>query len=374
MNSRILNRVLCFHLYILLFFAFNSFSLQAGTPNDSTPGALRLSANFHYGFVMAHRPILIPLQQEHVTGLDIQVARATTGIHDWEKIYFYPSIGINYSYFNLGDLEHLGHGHALFPFILFPLTKRPGLQLHVRFGVGVGYADKVFDRKENYKNQALGTHFNAIFAVHSFTVLKLTRRLFMQSALGVTHFSNGSIDIPNLGINIISVSGGFNYYLGRPKPLNREPYAFPVKKWRGSLMISGAVKKVYPPGGPRYLAGSLSLVESVRVKKKSAFGAALDLFYDNSIHARLLEDSITYRGPADQLRVGVAGSYELIVSDLSFLLQVGGYLRSKVKSDGTIYSRFGIRYAVSKRFFLNFNLKTHFAKADFFEWGGGWLF
>jgi len=353
-------------------------SLQAinasATVPDSTEGSLRFSGNFHYGFVIAHRPILVPLQTGHVLGFDVQVTKPTTGKKEWEKIYIYPTVGINYSWFDMGNPQQLGWGQALYPFILFPVTRNPNLQLNIRFGAGIGYAQKPYDRYENYKNQALAAHINAIFAVHTSLYAKLAKKTFFQATLGVTHFSNGSMNVPNLGINIASLSGGFTYMVGKKNAIDRTPFDFKAEKWRGSIMLTGSVKRIYPPGTPRFLAGSLSILESIRVKRKSAFGAALDVFYDNSLHVRLNQDSVEYKGPYQQFRIGLAGSYELIVNDLSFLLQTGVYVYTAVKTDGSIYSRFAIRYAVSKKFFACFNLKTHFAKADFFEWGGGYKF
>lgn len=349
-------------------------NIQAGSLPDSTKGSLRITLNLHYGFVMAHRPLMVPLQRSHVTGFDVQVSRPTYGRASWQKIYLYPHLGLNYSFFNLGDETHLGTGHALYPFVLFPVNKHSNCQLNIRFGAGIGYVNKKFDRLENYKNQAVATHLNAIFAVHASLYARVTPRMFWQSSVGITHFSNGSFDIPNLGINILSANSGFSYFFGKKKVIDRSPVQLNFKRWRGSIMLTGSLKKVYPPGGPRYFAGSLSVLESIRVKKKSAFGLALDMFYDNSIHERLKQDSLSSNGLTDQLRAGVAGSYELIVSDLSFLLQIGGYFHTKLKTDGSIYSRFAIRYAVKKNYFVCFNLKTHFAKADFFEFGGGYRF
>jgi hypothetical protein len=366
-SGRLKNFFIPFLFITTFLFARNAFA----TLPDSTEGSLRISANFHYGFVIAHRPLLVPLQKAHVTGFDVQLAIPTTGKKPWERTYIHPVLGINYSWFDLGNSIQLGHGHTLYPFILFPLNSNPHLQLNIRFGAGIGYVEKIYDRYENYKNQAIASHVNAIFAVHAAIYARLARRTFFQTTVGVTHFSNGSMDIPNLGINIATLSGGISYYLGDKKPVNRDPVVFSEKKRRTSIMISGSIKEVYPPEGPKFLAGSLSYLESLRVGKKSAFGLAADVFYDNSIHVRLIEDSIHYNGPEDQLRVGLAGSYELIVSDLSLLLQTGGYFYNKLKSDGDVYSRFGIRYSLAKNYFVCFNLKTHFAKADFFEWGGG---
>jgi hypothetical protein len=38
------------------------------------------------------------------------------------------------------------------------------------------------------------------------------------------------------------------------------------------------------------------------------------------------------------------------------------------------YNRFGLRYRINSNWFAQLTLKTHFAKADFGEWGFGYAF
>jgi hypothetical protein len=53
------------------------------------------------------------------------------------------------------------------------------------------------------------------------------------------------------------------------------------------------------------------------------------------------------------------------------LFENGYYLYNRYKDDGNIYSRLCLRYHFSDRYFAVLNLKSHFAKADYWEYGIG---
>ena len=55
----------------------------------------------------------------------------------------------------------------------------------------------------------------------------------------------------------------------------------------------------------------------------------------------------------------------------SLKLQQGFYVYTQIKDDGILYNRIGMQYNVGKKYFACINLKSHFAKADYMEWGGG---
>ena len=66
-------------------------------------------------------------------------------------------------------------------------------------------------------------------------------------------------------------------------------------------------------------------------------------------------------------------SYELVISRLSVIAHIGGYVIDNWKQDGLLYHRLGFNYRINKHFLANFTLKTHFAKADNFELGLGYI-
>ena len=148
--------LLSFHFLILLF----PFHALCISKNDSTNGNWNLQIRTDYGFIIAHRPALEPLQEKHVKGFEITISRQSYGKDDWENNFNFPSYGITIAAFDLGSKEKLGTGIALYPFIDFPLGKNHLRGLHFRYGMGLGYVEKIFNRTDNFKNAAIGLQAN----------------------------------------------------------------------------------------------------------------------------------------------------------------------------------------------------------------------
>ncbi|MCB0409779.1 MAG: acyloxyacyl hydrolase, partial [Flavobacteriales bacterium] len=71
-------------------------------------------------------------------------------------------------------------------------------------------------------------------------------------------------------------------------------------------------------------------------------------------------------------RLGINGTYGLSMGKLDLLFQVGGYAYTAYEDNGYIYSKLGSRYYLTDKLFVNLALKTHFAVADFIEYGVGY--
>jgi len=338
---------------------------------DSSTGTFAFSANYSYGFIIAHRQTIVPLQKDHVKGLEISISKPTTGKKTWQRAYNFPSVGLKYFYFDLGNPEQLGFAQALVPYFDFRFGKNKNLQFNFQYGWGVGYIEKKFDVKTNYKNIAIGSHWNSTISFSMDAKVKVLRQTFLNTGISLTHFSNGSAVVPNLGINIAAVKAGVIQYFGTGKPLNRDSLPAFHPGYRNSLYIAGGFKQTYPVEGPGYYVMIFSASRLRQFTRKSAIGLALDVHYDKSIIARLENDSVNTDGFIDGTRAGVSATYELIFTDLSMLVQMGGYFYNSYKSDGNMYHRLGWRYCFYKNYFACFNLKSHWAKADFFEWGVG---
>jgi hypothetical protein len=59
---------------------------------------------------------------------------------------------------------------------------------------------------------------------------------------------------------------------------------------------------------------------------------------------------------------------------LALVVNIGGYIYAPVEVLAPIYSRIGLRYRIKDKFLTNFTLKSHWAKASYFEWGIGYVF
>jgi hypothetical protein len=59
---------------------------------------------------------------------------------------------------------------------------------------------------------------------------------------------------------------------------------------------------------------------------------------------------------------------------LTLVAGMGVYLKDRYDSDNEIYHRVGMRYQCDNGLLLNVVLKSHWAKADYAEWGIGYTF
>ncbi|MEO5570542.1 MAG: acyloxyacyl hydrolase [Bacteroidia bacterium] len=342
-----------------------------GTIPDSTLGTVAVSANYHYGFIIAHRQTIVPLQKDHVKGFELSVSMPATGKKNWQRLYNYPSIGLKYFCLDLGNESQLGFGQAIIPYFNFRFNKNENVQFNFQYGWGLGYIQRPFDAETNYKNVAIGSHWNAAISLSADMRLKLSGQTFLNSGLSLTHFSNGSAVVPNLGINIASVKVGVTQYLGICKRINRDSLPAFRPGFRNSIYLAGGVKQIYPVEGPDYYVWIFSGGCLKQFTRKSAAGLALDLHYDQSLPVKREENFLPADGIKYGTRAGISATYELIFSDFSMLIQMGGYFYNSYKPDGNFYNRLGWRYSFFKNYFACINLKSHWAKADFFEFGAG---
>lgn len=342
--------------------------------NDS----IKYSTEFklHYGFIMPHHKNMQHLTTGHFPAFEINFNVQMHGEKKWHCLYKYPVIGGALWYADLANPGMLGKAIAVYPFMNFHLCRGRKFYLNYRFGLGLGYITKPFNNIDNYKNIAIGSHLNA--TLNMFYELKwmLQKKVSLTAGIGLTHFSNGAFKTPNLGINIPTVFTGVAYYLN-----NTENIA-PDTAWKGirvnkskfRLFFAGGTKQLYPPEGDQYGVFMLSLNYSRLLSFKRELTAGLDIFLDYSDKRSVKRKGIPLKNDLSLLKPGFYAGHDFIFSKLRLLLHIGYYLYAKDKSDGMIYSRFGLEYDISRSLYGHLALKTHFAKADFVEFGVGYNF
>lgn len=338
----------------------------------TVPGTWLVGVNYHTGFLIAHRPALVHLQKDHSAAVELSVYRSVKGDKSWQGWFNYPLIGFGFRAIETGNAQELGKAYGAFSQLLFPLRKKKRLSLNVRFGLGIGYVEKPFDTRENYKNMAIGSRWNGAVNAGIEARLFSGRRMQLSTGLDAVHFSNGSAYQPNLGINIVSVHAGLSYFIKEPLRYPRQvsPKTAHIQEWNAS--VSFALKDLLPSDGPRYGVMILNGMYLRETGNKSVWGGGLDVFIDGSLPYRPETDTSSGSYLAEATRIGIFGAYGLRMGKWDGIFQTGFYPYTRVKEDGRIYSRLAFRYFVRQNVYLSVNLKSHFARADYFEWGIGY--
>ncbi len=360
------------------------FSILAGLLIPLIPAAQNsptrdfvISAQGHYGYIMSHRNNMSNLIKGHIYGTEVNYIFRTDGTKPWQQTHKYPEVGVCFLHMYLANPEQLGSLEALYPYTNIRLNKQNRkMSLQLRLALGLGYATKSFDRIEDHKNNVIGAHFNAFVNIRLNTAFKISKSWRMDAGVGLSHASNGAFKTPNLGLNMATLNLGVGYVFGN-KILNLKKDSIPPvqKKWHPSIIAVFGAKQLEPPGGQEYLAYGLQLNIYRTLNYKNKIGAGLEMAYNNATIQQWADDDVNYNPTfGDILQAGAKVSYSFNMHRLSLPIDFGYYFYKKQHVNGMFFHRIGLRYMVTKHVIANMTLLTHWAKADYFEWGLGYEF
>lgn len=109
-----------------------------------------------------------------------------------------------------------------------------------------------------------------------------------------------------------------------------------------------------------------------RVSWKSKFGGGVDLTYDASDKYIYEWEGQEYDSDLQFLKPGINLAYQLLMGNLSFVVNFGVYLSAKEMSEGNLYQRLTLRYLFTDNLFANIALSTNWGKAEYIGFGIGY--
>ncbi len=380
MQTRVDAKIVLILLFVTLLFC--NVTAQSGQKLHSSN--LILENKFHYGFLIPHH-IEMQLFNAHFMAYEISISKATFGWTRWEYMYNYPIIGISMWYSNLGNSEYFGSALAVYPFINFPLIKTLSSSFTFRVGFGLGYIEKPFDRIENYKNIAIGSHINAAANFMLEYSQKIGRRFIFSGGIGFVHFSNGSTKTPNYGINIPSVNAGLAFRLSKENKYLRKkllpelyPFEFDGKKFIDlNISLGFGIKNMKHEYGLTFYAYSLTANIYKQVSYKSKIGVGFEYSYDGTDYFTFNKNNEDEEDEISKIQIARPGfhfAYELILSRVSLLLNLGFNFGGKQKTEGNLYEKVGVKYHITKKLFAHVTLKANGGRADYINYGLGYRF
>lgn len=358
---------------LILFFAMH-FSAFVNGQNSPKQDYI-ISAQGHYGYIISHRNNMSHLIKGHIYGAELNYIFRTNGKKPWQQYYKYPEFGVCALHLYLANPEQLGNMEALYPYTNLRLNKsRKNWKLNLRLGVGLAVVTKPFDRRTNYKNNAIGSYLNGFVNIRLAYAFMLSKSWRLDAGVGLTHASNGAIATPNLGLNLATVNLGIGYAIGNKDLVYKKDTIEQFKnKWVPVVIGVFGVREMEQPDGPKYLAFGAQLNVYRTLNRKNRLGLGMEFRYNNATR-RLYEDDSIYGSTFKDIgTVGTKLCYEFVINRVTLPVEFGYYLHKKQASFGMMFHRVGLRYALTKRVIANITLLTHWARADYFEWGIGYV-
>lgn len=350
-------------LLIILVFQFTAINAQQDVWID---------ARGKIGFLVAHRSIMGHLATEHAGAAEFSYRIQPKGKKQWHQVYNNPAYGLTGFIGTTGNRKLMGHYFGLYSFINFPFIKKKVYTFSGKLGIGLAYGTKVYDPEDEELifSMAVGSHFNAHvclalenrfeFGDHAFT-----------AAIDMTHFSNGSSQVPNLGLNLPYLSLGYGYKLkSESKDSISKIYVNNRNIEFGAIGILSQ-KQIDPIGGRHYPVFALSLIGRKYFSPRAGLELSLDGISKQAIFGFQKDVPKTQ---SEIIQVGIFAGYIMPFDHLHLIFGMGYYLRDKYKPEDPVYHRVGMRYIFDNGINLNLVLKTHFARADYVEYGIGYTF
>jgi hypothetical protein len=323
------------------------------------------------GFLAAHRGVMAHLPVEAAKAMEFTYYLRTRGTKKWHTAYNYPTVGGTVFFGSVGNNQLLGRYLGVYGFAELPLLQVKQFELNWKFAVGGGYSGKVYDPIYNPKSNAISSHLNALICLGIKGIYRQKSNIFTLG-LDLTHFSNASFKVPNYGINLPYLSIGYGRRLTpavEPQVSGLTHQTF--KKWKFGVLGIFSLKEWMPVGGGKFPVFSSSLFARNYFGQKGGLETSLDIISNQIIRSH---EPMIPKSQWSILQIGAFAGYVIPLDRFHFIMGMGAYIRDVYKTDTPVYHRLGCRYQFDNGWMISLGLKTHFARADYFEYGLGYTF
>ena len=197
----------------------------------------------------------------------------------------------------------------------------------------------------------------------------------LLAGFNFVHWSNGAMRLPNLGLNLMQWHIGIQGRIGEEKPrFTGEPVQTIVyNKWQKYVTTAFGVREADQPEGPKYCILSTTVGVYRMLGQRTRVGAGLDFFRDPSQQKKLGNFGIEY-SDASPCLLGLHVAYGFCFGRTTATLHLGGFLFNEIYDELPIYDRLVINYQIAPHIMANLGLRTYFMRAEYIEWGVGYVF
>ncbi|MBX2829375.1 MAG: acyloxyacyl hydrolase [Flavobacteriaceae bacterium] len=334
-------------------------------------------SQYYYGTMLRHNTNVAHLVTNQPSGLILSYNRRTTGDQYWQQAFNYPDWGASFIYQNF-NTEVLERNFGLYGHYNFYFFKR---HLQFRVGQGIAYTTNTFDIDSNFKNAAYGSSLlSSTYFLLNFQKQRVYNGLGFQLGLSLIHYSNGNFKAPNTGTNVVAATLGLNYDFDTDRQIayrastdTSQEYS---EKITYNFVFRGGVNEGDIIGLGQHPFAVVSAFADKRLNYKSTLQLGVEAFFSTFLEKEIEYRSVSFEssglnGDEDYKRVGVFVGHELRLGDVAIPTQLGYYVYWPYEFELRVYSRVGVKYYITDRWFGVASLKSHAAKAEAIEFGIG---
>lgn len=367
-----------YHKLLLCLFVCLPAALLA--QNDKLAG-YGIEVNPVYGKIIKHNYIFPPMPRQSVA-LDINILRQTNGSKDWQTRRKYPMVGLGITYTDYGIDSVYGKCVGLYPVWELPIVRSEQLEWTCRFGYGIGYITKRFERYPSFntQNNLIGSNLNNFTMFTTQLRYKVNHHVHIHAGFNFSHISNGSFRLPNLGINMYGGHLGMRYFpvTDQPQQVGAQPEQL-RNRWMVNARIGLGMIEYNNVDGPMYPVYTATVFASKRYGSRNKILAGVDYSYFRAMYAFLRNNEISVGEEHSESWEGVIfAGHEFVIGRIGIVAQLGvPFKHTAINKDKTI-QKLGYSYyilqketGILKELSLNGFIKANNLEASHFEFGIG---
>jgi len=350
------------------------YCLSLGCSFSQTASPYFISLSPKVGFLIAHRPNMSHLVRENAYTYELTAWQQITGKDATTCRLKNPMRGLAIEYRNFGYNEVLGKSIGITQYMVFPVFQtKKNLFADVIVGSGIGIMTKRYHKYDNPTNNAVASLINARVNI-KLGVTKYLKHFHFGGGIEFAHYSNGALKNPNLGLNSPSlyIQMGYSFSERITAEKKGKTCAEPLKQsHRFSVELISSAKEIGAiPNHPK-LYPVIATRLAYTYTKRGLWGSetAVDIVYNEANFHKYTDTTFTRN---DVMQVGLYTGTFLCFYKSEIAFGIGVNLRDKINPEGRVYNRIGYRYFFTPNWFGLFNIKAHFGKADYFEFGIGY--
>lgn len=356
-----------FFIIVFFLFSFSIYSVgQAGIGYSVVPSVLA-------GSIVRHTPKFLPKPTGFVRAIEVGYQQQTYGLRAWQYERKYPLVGVVGAWYHFGDSAHFGWAAGVSPFIEFRYPIYKNWRGNFGMGMGLAYLNRPFDPIKNPENTAIGTHWNTFIPLKLGVCYALSEHITLVGQLSATHFSNGGIVKPNLGINTVGGQLGVQI---TPHPVRSymQPDSLYTKDTDWHVSTHAFVTTNQLAQGPFYASYGISagVVRYLTFNNRAVVGVEGE--YDGSLRTSAFDHGGAQEATpfGEYSRGMVFLGDELLFGKASCLFQLGYYWHKPSTQSTAIYTRIMMRYYLTPHIHIGIQVKTHLATAQYIAFGLGY--
>jgi hypothetical protein len=313
------------------------------------------------------------INASYYNGMTLRMGWQTESPYVYSTIYNNPVYGIGW-YASTFHNSYIGYPNAIYGYTRIPWIKTQRFTWNYELGFGMSYNFEPFDTTLNPSNLLIGSYRNAYIHLSTTAEYQFTDRFSAGVGLGFKHFSNGSTQQPNAGINLIPATLYGVYTFDKRKPNYTKTTVSPYINNHHFGVFFCPSSKSYEAYDKNYFVSTLSFQYLYQVGYKARWGGGIDLFYKGSGPDRVVSGETDFQ---KSFSYAVFAGYDWVLTErLSLNIAFGWYLKRHYDNEETTpyYERVCPRYRINKHLIMGLGIKAHKGGADYLEWTLGYTF